>query len=73
MTPFETLRCSFLAAALGLTTQLSAEDWGAYLITPVSAPAMVLEAVESGTAEGTLVSFRRATVSMRSSPPTARL
>jgi len=57
MTPLTTLRCSFLAAALGFTTQLSAEDWGAYVITPVSAPAMVLEAVDAGTTEGTRVSI----------------
>jgi len=57
MTPLATLRCSLLAAALGFTTQLSAEDWGAYVITPVSAPAMVLEAVDAGTADGTRVSI----------------
>jgi hypothetical protein len=57
MTSLATLRRSFLAAALGFTTQLSAEDWGAYVITPVSAPAMVLEAVDAGTTEGTRVSI----------------
>lgn len=34
-----------------------AEDWGAYSIVPVSAPKMVLEAVQAGTAEGTVVSI----------------
>src|SRR5438045_233846 len=29
-----------------------AEDWGAYSITPVSAPMMVLEAVGAGTTDG---------------------
>lgn len=57
MTSLTTFRRSFLAAALGLTTQLSAEDWGAYVIVPVSAPAMVLEAVDAGTTEGTRVSI----------------
>lgn len=36
-----------------------AEDWGAYSIVPVSAPMMVLEAVDSGTAEGTIVSINK--------------
>lgn len=36
-----------------------AEDWGAYSIIPASAPALVLEAVGSGTAEGTPVSIGR--------------
>ena len=57
MTSLTILRCSFVAAALGFTTQLSAEDWGAYVITPVSAPAMVLEAVDAGNGEGTRVSI----------------
>lgn len=57
MMPFALLRRSFLAAALGFTTHTWAEDWGAYVITPVSAPAMVLEAVDAGTAEGTRVSI----------------
>ncbi len=50
--------------ALGLvilTGKSSAEDWGAYAIVPVSAPAMVLEAVGSGTAEGTAVSIGKPT------------
>ena len=34
-----------------------AEDWGAYAIVPASAPALVLEAVGSGTSEETVVSI----------------
>ena len=34
-----------------------AEDWGTYSITPAGAPALVLEAVGSGTDEGTVVSI----------------
>ena len=34
-----------------------AEDWGAYELVPASAPALVLEAVGSGTTEGTVVSI----------------
>ncbi|MFA5193801.1 MAG: RICIN domain-containing protein, partial [Verrucomicrobiia bacterium] len=41
--------------------RVAAEDWGAYNIVPVSAPAMVLEAVDSGRAEGTLVSINKPT------------
>ena len=33
-----------------------AQDWGAYTFIPVSAPSLVLEAVDSGTKEGTVVS-----------------
>lgn len=35
----------------------SAEEWGTYAIVPVSAPTMVLEAVQGGTTEGTIVSI----------------
>ncbi len=45
-----------LAAALA-TSRSSAEDWGTYAIVPVSAPALVLEAVDAGAAEGTIVSI----------------
>ncbi len=42
----------------GIATRPSfAEDWGAYSIVPASAPALVLEAVGSGTSEGTVVSI----------------
>ncbi|MDB6139273.1 MAG: SMP-30/Gluconolaconase/LRE domain protein, partial [Verrucomicrobiaceae bacterium] len=34
-----------------------ADDWGAYTLTPASAPLTVLEAVGTGTTEGTLVSI----------------
>lgn len=41
----------------GLATSCAfAEDWGVYALVPASAPAMVLEAVGSGTNEGTVVS-----------------
>lgn len=33
------------------------EDWGLYSIIPVSAPALVMEAVDSGTTDGTTVSL----------------
>jgi len=39
---------------------VQAEDWGAYSIVSVSAQSMVLEAVESGTTDGTLVSINKA-------------
>ncbi len=44
-----------LAAAL--TSPARADDWGAYAIVPLSAPMFVLEAVGSGTADGTVVSI----------------
>src|SRR4051812_45603382 len=37
----------------------SAEDWGLHGIVPVSAPALVLEAVDAGTADGTVVSINK--------------
>jgi enterochelin esterase-like enzyme/sugar lactone lactonase YvrE len=36
-----------------------AEDWGIYSIVPVSAPRTVLEVVDSGTAEGAVVSINK--------------
>ncbi|HEY1049484.1 MAG TPA: RICIN domain-containing protein, partial [Prosthecobacter sp.] len=60
MTSPAALRRLFLAAALAFSAPLSAEDWGAYSLVPVSAPKMVLEAVKAGTAEGTLVSINTA-------------
>lgn len=39
----------------------AAEDWGVYSIVPVSGPTMVLEAVNSGRADGTLVSISKST------------
>jgi sugar lactone lactonase YvrE/enterochelin esterase-like enzyme len=45
---------------LAITTQASrAEDWGNYAIVPVSAQTMTLEAVNAGTAEGTVVSINK--------------
>jgi gluconolactonase len=44
-----------------LTCPALAEDWGAYSIIPASAPSLVLEAVGSGTVEGTVVSLGRPT------------
>jgi len=52
--PFLILSC--LIAGL-LSPLAHAEDWGAYSIVPVSAPKMVLEAVGSGTTDGTIVSI----------------
>ena len=40
-----------------MTSPSSAEDWGAYALIPASAPALVLQANGSGTAEGTVVSI----------------
>ena len=41
----------------GGTRPAFAEDWGAYALVPASAPTLVLEAVDSGTSEGTVVSI----------------
>ncbi|SFI15806.1 RICIN domain-containing protein [Planctomicrobium piriforme] len=41
------------------TGSLQAEDWGMYSLVPASAPALVLEAVGAGTAEGTIVSVNK--------------
>ena len=49
-----------LIAALGagaIASRCLAEDWGAYSLVPASAQAMVLEAVGSGTDEGTAISL----------------
>jgi sugar lactone lactonase YvrE/enterochelin esterase-like enzyme len=40
---------------------LAAEDWGAYSIVPASAPGFVLEAVDSGKTDGTVVSIGKPT------------
>ena len=47
---------SLLGGSVG-SNHLSAEDWGAYSIIPVSAPSLVLEAVGSGAEDGTVVSI----------------
>jgi enterochelin esterase-like enzyme/sugar lactone lactonase YvrE len=39
------------------TSSAMAEDWGAYALIPVSTPTLVLEAVDSGTTDGTTVSI----------------
>ncbi len=41
------------------TTRAAAEDWGVYTIVPVSAQTLVLEAVDAGRADGTLVSINK--------------
>lgn len=48
-----------LLAASCVTGRANAEDWGAYALIPVSAQALVLEAVNSGTNEGAVVSLNK--------------
>jgi gluconolactonase len=48
-----------LAIAAFASTRAVAEDWGSYAIVPVSAQTLVLEAVDSGHADGTLVSINK--------------
>ncbi|MBI5685866.1 MAG: RICIN domain-containing protein [Verrucomicrobia bacterium] len=58
----KTHRLTPLIIALALsafTITRAAEDWGVYKIVPVSAPAFVLEAVDSRRAEGTIVSINK--------------
>ncbi|MDB5338914.1 MAG: Enterochelin esterase [Planctomycetaceae bacterium] len=53
-----------LVAVVGfglMDTRAIAEDWGYYSVIPVSAPALALEAVDAGTAEGTVVSIGKPT------------
>jgi gluconolactonase len=45
------------AASAIASSAAQAEDWNAYAIVPASAPAMTLEAVGSGTTDGTIVSI----------------
>ncbi len=48
----------FIALTLGLASiSANAEDWGAYTLVPVSAPATVLEVVDSAKTEGAIVSI----------------
>ena len=47
------------ALAAVTTTRAAAEDWGVYSIVPVSAQALVLEAVDAGRADGTVVSINK--------------
>jgi gluconolactonase len=51
----------FTLLATIATGDARGEDWGAYSIVPVSAPAFVLEAVGSGTTDGTVVSIGKPT------------
>ena len=52
------LKLAHLIVLIGLTaTPAFAEDWGAYSLVPASAPTLVLEAVDSGTTESTIVSI----------------
>ena len=44
-------------SAVVVTGNCFAEDWGAYYLVPVSAPSLVLEAVGSGTKDGTAVAI----------------
>jgi len=50
-----------LAFAAFASARSAAEDWGAYSLVPAGAPSFVLEAVDAGTAEGTLVSINKPT------------
>jgi len=53
-------RCLFLlAVALTAPSASRAGDWGNFAIVPVSAPKMVLEAVNAGKADGTVVSINK--------------
>ncbi len=52
------LRGFSLFAAFGIPIgTTAADDWGAYALIPASAPKLVLEAVGSGTTEGTVISI----------------
>jgi gluconolactonase len=46
-----------LGLAGAATSSAIADDWSAYTLIPASAPALVLEAVGSGTTEGTVISI----------------
>ena len=49
--------CLFLVTLTALARLAPAEDWNHYAIVPAAAPAMALEAVASGTTDGTIVSI----------------
>ncbi|MCF7864135.1 MAG: RICIN domain-containing protein, partial [Kiritimatiellales bacterium] len=56
--PMHPVRSLVLAVCVFLAGGISAQIWnGTYSIVPASAPAMLLEAVGSGTADGTVVSI----------------
>ena len=61
--PISVYRLTAFIAALILgtftSTRAVAEDWGAYAIVPSCAPALVLEAVDAGSSDGTLVSINK--------------
>ena len=62
---FKLSRIILLVAAVSFSfvaNRTIAEDWGYYSVIPVSAPALVLEAVESGTTDGTVVSIGKPSV-----------
>ncbi len=42
-----------------ISSSVLAEDWGSYGIVPAGAQGLVLEAVEVGTADGTVVSVNK--------------
>src|SRR4051812_25284689 len=52
-------RILLLVVAMTAPAASAAEDWGSYAIVPVSAQTMVLEAVDAGTADGTVVSINK--------------
>src|SRR5580658_57226 len=56
-----TVQIQFIAILIACLSccRTYAQDWGAYSLIPASAPAMVLEAVGSGTADETIVSIGR--------------
>ena len=54
-----TRRVLTIFAALCSCTAGFADDWGQYSIVPVSAPKLVLEVIESGVTDGTVVSLGR--------------
>ncbi|MGP0064680.1 MAG: RICIN domain-containing protein [Isosphaeraceae bacterium] len=54
-----TLTLMAMLLAVAVTSPAIAEDWGAYALIPASAPALVLEAVGSGTTDGTAISIGR--------------
>jgi enterochelin esterase-like enzyme/sugar lactone lactonase YvrE len=55
--PWRMFGLALVAFTSVVTNRAFAEDWGAYSLVPVAAPAMVLEAVGSGSDEGTVVSI----------------
>lgn len=64
--PLRTRICQImlLVTAVGLgfcSSRIQAEDWGSYSIVPVSAPELVLEAVDAEASDGTVVSIGKPT------------